>query len=209
RSAGAFMHVDAAQGLGKLPLDFSEFDLASVSSHKMYGPMGIGALFISSAAPLRPLPVLFGGGQEAGIRPGTVPTPLVVGFGAAAKVSRARLAADAAHSTGLSALFLEELRGRQVQFIENVSASQRVPGSLSLRFPGNDAMSIIAKAGDRISISEGSACTSGQITASHVLLEMGFTHQQAAETIRLYFSRYNTEINATDAAIALSEIVGR
>ncbi|MER8707609.1 cysteine desulfurase family protein [Mesorhizobium sp. M0520] len=209
RSAGALVHVDAAQGLGKLPLDFSDFDLASISSHKMYGPMGIGALFISSAAPLRPLPLLFGGGQEAGIRPGTVPTPLVVGFGAAAKVSRARLAADAVHSTGLSALFLDELRNRQVQFIENVPAWQRVPGSLSLRFPGNGAMSIIAKAGDRISISEGSACTSGQITASHVLLEMGFTHQQAAETVRLYFSRYNTEMDATDAAIALSEIVGR
>ncbi|RUU93095.1 cysteine desulfurase [Mesorhizobium sp. M7A.F.Ca.MR.176.00.0.0] len=209
RAAGALVHVDAAQGAGKLPLDFAEFDLASLSSHKMYGPMGIGALFISSAAPIRPLPVLFGGGQEAGVRPGTVPTPLVVGFGAAAKVSRTRLAPDAAHSGRLSALFLEELRGRQVQFIENVSALQRVPGSLSLRFPGNEAMSMIAKAGDRISISEGSACTSGQITASHVLLGMGFTHQEASETVRLYFSRYNTETEATDAAVVLSEIVSR
>jgi cysteine desulfurase len=171
--------------------------------------MGIGALFISSAASLRPLPVLFGGGQEAGVRPGTVPTPLVVGFGAAAKVSRTRLVADAAHSGRLSALFLEELRSRQVQFIENVSAPQRVPGSLSLRFPGNEAMSIIVKAGDRISISEGSACTSGQITASHVLLEMGFTHQEATETIRFYFSRYNSEADATEAAAVLSAIVAR
>lgn len=209
RAAGALVHVDAAQGSGKLPLDVADFDLASLSSHKMYGPMGIGALFISSAAPLRPLSVLFGGGQETGVRPGTVPTPLVVGFGAAAKVSRTRLAADAAHSGRLSALFLDELRSRQVQFIENVSVAQRVPGSLSLRFPGNEAMSTIAKAGDRISISEGSACTSGQITASHVLLEMGFTHQEAAETVRLYFSRYNTEAEATDAAVVLSEIVSR
>ena len=209
RAAGALVHVDAAQGLGKLPLDCADFDFASLSSHKMYGPMGIGALFISSAAQLRPLPVMFGGGQEGGIRPGTVPTPLVVGFGAAAKVSREQLAADAAHARALSALFLEELRGRQVQFFENVPGALRVPGSLSLRFPGEDAMSIIARAGDRIAISEGSACTSGQITASHVLLAMGFTHQEAADTVRLYFSRYNTDADATDAAGVLSEIVGR
>lgn len=209
RAAGALVHVDAAQGLGKLPVPCADFDFVSLSSHKMYGPMGIGALFISSAAQLRPLPVLFGGGQEGGIRPGTVPTPLVVGFGAAAKVSRKQLAADAAHADALSALFLEELRSRQVLFLENVPGPQRVPGSLSLRFPGNDAMSIIARAGDRIAISEGSACTSGQITASHVLLAMGFTHQEAAETVRLYFSRYNTEADAIDAAGVLSEIVSR
>ncbi|WP_297104263.1 cysteine desulfurase family protein [uncultured Devosia sp.] len=209
RAAGALLHVDAAQGLGKIEMNCADFDLASLSAHKMYGPMGIGALFISSAAQLRPLPVLFGGGQEAGFRPGTVPTPLVVGFGAAAKVSRQQLAADAAHATALSALFLEELRGRQVRFFENVSWQQRVPGSLSLRFPGDDAVSIIGQSGDRISISEGSACTSGQITASHVLRAMGLTHQEATETVRLYFSRYNTETDATDAALALSEIVVR
>jgi len=209
RSGGALVHVDAAQALGKVPFNCTDFDLVSLSSHKMYGPMGIGALFVSSAAHLRPLPVLFGGGQEAGIRPGTVPTPLVVGFGTAAKVSSAQLAADAAHSAGLSAVFLEELRSRQVQFIENIPAGQRVPGSLSLRFPGNDALSIIARAADRIAISEGSACTSGQITASHVLLAMGYTQNQAAETVRIYFSRYNGEADAADAAAALTEIVGR
>lgn len=209
RSVGALVHVDAAQALGKLALDYTEFDLASLSSHKMYGPMGIGALFVSAAAQLRPLPVLFGGSQEAGIRPGTLPTPLIVGFGMAAKVSRTRLDADAAHSRNLAALFLEELRSRKVQFIENVPELHRVPGSLSLRFPGNNALSIISKSGDRIAISEGSACTSGQITASHVLLRMGFTQQEASETVRLYFSRYNDEAEATEAAAALSEIIGR
>jgi cysteine desulfurase len=207
RAAGALVHVDAAQALGKLPLDCSGFDFASLSSHKMYGPMGIGGLFVSSASPVRPLPVLFGGGQETGIRPGTVPTPLVAGFGAAAKLSRTRLDADAAHSRTLSALFLEELRSRQVQFIENVPAQQRVAGSLSLRFPGNEAMSIIGRAGHRIAISEGSACTSGQITASHVLTAMGYTHQQASETVRLYFGRYNSVAEVAEAAVVLAEIV--
>ncbi|WP_026782065.1 cysteine desulfurase family protein [Pleomorphomonas koreensis] len=209
RTIGALVHVDAAQGLGKLSFDSADFDFASLSAHKMYGPMGIGALFVSSATHLRPLPVLFGGGQEAGIRPGTVPTPLAVGFGAAAKVSRTRFIADAAHSRALSALFLEELRSRQVRFIENVPEAKRVPGSLSLRFTENDAMSIIAKAGDRIAISEGSACTSGQITPSHVLLSMGLTQQQASETVRIYFSRYNSAADAVEAAGVLSEIVSR
>ncbi|RUV12918.1 cysteine desulfurase [Mesorhizobium sp. M7A.T.Ca.TU.009.01.3.1] len=209
RAAGALVHVDAAQAVGKLALDCSEFDLASLSSHKMYGPMGVGALFVSAATQLRPLPVLFGGSQEAGIRPGTLPTPLVVGFGMAAKVSRTRLGPDAAHSRNLSALFLEELRSRQVQFVESISELNRVPGSLSLRFPGNDAISVISRSGDRIAISEGSACTSGQITASHVLLHMGLTQKEASETVRLYFSRYNNEADATEAAVVLSEIVRR
>lgn len=209
RAAGALVHVDAAQAVGKLDLDCAEFDLASLSSHKMYGPMGIGALFVSAASQLRPLPVLFGGSQEAGIRPGTLPTPLAVGFGMAAKVSRTRLDADAAHSRNLSALFLEELRSRQVQFVANVPEQNRVPGSLSLRFPGNEAMSVISRSGDRIAISEGSACTSGQITASHVLLHMGLTQTEASETVRLYFSRYNSEADAAEAAVVLSEIVGR
>lgn len=207
RSVGALVHVDAAQALGKVGIDCTDFDFASFSSHKMYGPMGIGALFVSSAASIRPLPVSYGGGQEAEIRPGTVPTPLVVGFGAAAAVSKTRLGVDAARARALSALFLEELRRRQVQFVENVPEPQRVPGSLSLRFPGKDAMSIIAMSGNKLAISEGSACTSGQITASHVLMAMGFSQNQALETVRLYFSRYNLEAEAVEAAIVLTEII--
>ncbi|TPJ81967.1 cysteine desulfurase [Mesorhizobium sp. B2-5-13] len=207
RAAGALVHVDAAQALGKIPVDCGEFDYVSLASHKMYGPMGVGALFVSSAAQLRPSPVLFGGGQEGGIRPGTVPTPLVVGFGAAAKVARTRIGADARHSHVLSGLFLDEMRSRQVQFTENIPETLRVPGSLSLRFPGAEAMSIIARAGDRLAISEGSACTSGQITASHVLTAMGLTSQQSLETVRLYFGRYNTEAEAVDAASTMSQIV--
>lgn len=207
RAVGALVHVDAAQALGKVPVDCSDFDYVSLASHKMYGPMGIGALFVSSAAELRPAPVLFGGGQEGGIRPGTVPTPLVVGFGAAAKVARSRSAADARHSRGLSSLFLEEMRTRKVRFTENVPEAVRVPGSLSLRFPGADAMSIIAKAGGQIAISEGSACASGQITASYVLTAMGFTFEESLETVRLYFGRYNTEAQAVEAASTISQIV--
>lgn len=207
RAAGALIHVDAAQAFGKMAVDCSEFDYVSLASHKMYGPMGVGALFVSSAAQLRPSPVLYGGGQEGGIRPGTVPTPLVVGFGAAAKLARSRLDADARHSRGLTGLFLGEMRSRQVQFTENVPETLRVAGSLSLRFRGADAMSIISKAGDRLALSEGSACTSGQITASHVLTAMGLTSEQSLETVRIYFGRYNTEAEAIYAASTMAELV--
>ncbi|WP_189605665.1 cysteine desulfurase family protein [Mesorhizobium sp. M4B.F.Ca.ET.017.02.2.1] len=207
RAAGALVHVDAAQAVGKLPLGFTDFDLASISSHKVYGPMGIGALFISSASSLRPLPVQFGGGQESGLRPGTVPTPLVVGFGVAARVARERLIVDCAHAAGLAASLLDELRLLQTKFLENVPETIRVPGSISIRFPGQNAMSIIGRAGHRLAISEGSACNSGQINESHVLSAMGYTTQEASETVRIYCSRFNTQHEVIEAARILSESI--
>ena len=207
RAVGALVHVDAAQAAGKVPLDFSDFDLASLSAHKFYGPMGIGALFVSTASSLRPLPLQFGGGQEAGIRPGTVPTPLVVGFGVAARLATERLSADFAHQGLVASILLAELAVRQTTFIENVRREYRVPGSISIRFPGHDAMSLVNRAGNRLAISEGSACNSGQITSSHVLSAMGYTSEAAAETLRIYCSRFTTEDQATEAAAILSGLV--
>ncbi|MER8852832.1 cysteine desulfurase [Mesorhizobium australicum] len=207
RAAGALVHVDAAQAVGKLPLDFTDFDLASISSHKVYGPMGIGALFVSSASSLRPLPVQFGGSQESGIRPGTVPTPLVVGFGVAAKIARERLNADSSHAAGLAAKLLDQLRSLQTKFLENIPETTRVPGSISIRFPGHDAISIIGRIGYRLAISEGSACNSGQINQSHVLSAMGYTAQEASETVRIYCSRFNTQNEVIEAARILSDSV--
>ncbi|MER9651206.1 cysteine desulfurase family protein [Mesorhizobium sp. M0199] len=207
RTAGALVHVDAAQAAGKVPLDFSDFDLASLSSHKFYGPMGIGALFVSSASPLRPFALQFGGGQEAGIRPGTVATPLAVGFGVAASLANERLLTDSAHQKAMACTLLDELASLQTKFIENVPQKYRVPGSISIRFPGHNAMSLVSRAGGRLAISEGSACTSGQIDASHVLSAMGYTLEAAAETVRIYCSRFTTGIEVAEAARILSDLV--
>lgn len=207
RAFDALIHVDAAQAAGKVSIDLSEFDLASLSSHKMYGPMGIGALFVSAASALRPLPLQLGGGQEGGIRPGTIPTPLTVGFGMAAKVAQSRLSADHHHSFELSILLLKELQNRQTAFIENVPVSMRVPGSISLRFPGIEATSLIGKIGDKLAISEGSACNSGQISESHVLSAMGLSPEQASETVRIFCSRYNTHEEIVQAAQLLASAV--
>ncbi|MES0100647.1 cysteine desulfurase family protein [Mesorhizobium sp. M0019] len=207
RTSGAMFHVDAAQALGKIPFDASEFDFASFSSHKVYGPMGIGALFVSAAAQYRPSPILFGGTQEGGLRPGTVPTPLVVGFGAAARLGRKLLEQDSRHSAMLAERLLQELDGLQVKYFLNVPEQLRAPGSLSMRFPGADAVSVIGKIGDKVSISEGSACTSGQINSSHVLTSMSITSEEAAETLRIFCSRYNTIAEIEIAARVLANVL--
>lgn len=207
RLAGAMLHVDAAQALGKIRFDASEIDFASLSSHKVYGPMGIGALFVSAAAQYRPSPVLFGGAQEGGMRPGTLPTPLVVGFGAAAQIARECLDQDFAHSAMLAGYLLRELDGLQVRYILNVPEQTRVPGSVSMRFPGVESTTIIGKLGDKVAVSEGSACTSGEITPSHVLTAMGFSATESSETLRLYCSRYNTPDEMSVAARALADVL--
>ncbi len=204
RAHGALVHVDAAQLVGKLPFDAAAFDLVSLSSHKMYGPMGIGALYVSGAAPYRPRPLFYGGDQEGGLRPGTLPTPLIVGFGAAARIAEARLDADGRHSAALAGRFEEELRSRQVRFVRHGAETSRLPGSISIAFEGVDANELIAAVSAEVSISEGSACQSGQIMPSHVLQAIGLTVSLLTSTVRLYFGRYNTEADAALAAGAIA-----
>ncbi|RWI16689.1 cysteine desulfurase family protein [Mesorhizobium sp.] len=209
RARGALVHVDGAQLAGKLPFVAGSFDLVSLSSHKMYGPMGIGALYVSGAAPYRPRPILYGGDQEGGLRPGTLPTPLIAGFGAAAKVAAERLDADIRHSAALAGRFEEELRSRQVRFIRHGSNAARLPGSVSMAFEGVDANELIAMVSAEISISEGSACQSGQITHSHVLRAIELSDNLIKSTVRLYFGRYNTTDHAVLAAVSIASAVRR
>jgi cysteine desulfurase len=209
QARGALVHIDAAQFAGKLPLDVRSFELVSISSHKLHGPMGIGALYVSAAVPYRPLPILYGGDQEGGLRPGTLPTPLAIGFGAAAKVAVRLLDADARHSAALARRFEAELRGRQIRFTQHGSEDARLPGSVSMAIEGVDASELIASVASEISISEGSACQSGQITSSHVLRAIGLPIGLARSTVRLYFGRYNTEADAVLAAEAVSAAVAR
>lgn len=207
RTHGAMLHVDASQQVGKAAIDLSVADLASVSSHKMYGPVGVGALFISSAAAVRPEPLFAGGGQERGYRPGTLPVPLIVGFGEAARVAALQLSADADHARRLADRLVRGLEDRNIMFEINGLGQNRLPGSLSLRLYGCDAASLIGRLSPWVSFAEGSACTSGQITPSHVLTAMGQSPEAASETVRLLCGRYNT-IEEIDLAIeAISSAV--
>lgn len=209
RAVGALIHVDAAQLAGKVATNVADYDYASISSHKLYGPMGVGALFISAAAQYRPRPLFHGGAQEGGIRPGTLPTPLIIGFGAAATVAADRLEQDGVHARALVERLVAGLEARQVRFRRNAASEYQLPGSLSLGLEGVDAASLINSLADSVFLSEGSACTSGQIQPSHVLAAVGFTETQMRETIRIYCGRYNDVSQIDYAATVIADAVHR
>lgn len=201
---GALFHCDAAQAAGKLPLDVAELesDYLSLSAHKMYGPMGIGALYVSAAAP-KPAPLFYGGGQQDGLRPGTEPVALIAGFGTAAMVAAEQLEGDADHGRALAALLLDELASRQVRFSMVTADRNVVPGGLSIRIDGVDADHLCAALADKVQLSTGSACTSGQLRTSHVLEAMGFSMKSAAEVVRAFCHRY---LEADDIRSAAAHI---
>lgn len=207
-NAGAFVHSDLAQLVGKLPVNVSELDLdyASVSAHKMYGPVGIGALYVSALAPAL-APIAFGGGQEHAIRPGTVAAPLAAGFGEAARIAKLRMMDDAQHGQALADLFLDELSRRQVHWKLNGDKASRIPGSLSLLVHDINADSIIDRVSHRLAISTGSACQSGEIYPSHVLSALNLCEKDKRSTFRLFFGRYNQEKDARIAAELIAAAV--
>nr|NUR36592.1 cysteine desulfurase [Sphingomonas sp.] len=201
---GALFHSDAAQAASKLPLEVAELDVdyLSVSAHKLYGPMGIGALYIAASAP-KPAPLFYGGGQQEGLRPGTEPVALIASFGAAAKLAAKRLGADADHGRRLATMFLDELAARQVRFSLVTKNQETVPGSLSIRIDGIDADHLCAVLADKVHMSTGSACTSGQLRTSHVLEAMGFSNEEAAQVVRAFCHRY---LDADDIRSAAAEV---
>lgn len=207
---GALIHCDAAQAVGKIPIDVIELDVdyLSVSSHKMYGPMGIGALYVSSTAP-RPRPIMLGGGQEAGMRSGTEPVPLASGFGVAAAMAIVQLADDAHRAEALLARFLDEMSSRQVRFSLNSENEKRVPGAASLCLHGVDAQSLAQALASEVMVSTSSACTDGQITTSHVLSAMGLDADASASTLRIFFDRYTDEDAPSTAAQAIARQVNQ
>lgn len=208
RRAGAMTHTDASQMVGKLPVDLGEFDLASLSSHKMYGPVGVGALFISSACAFRPLPLFAGGTQEQGIRPGTLPVPLIVGFGSAARLAHRCLSTDAAAGQKMAGRLAGALQDLGLEFQINGETASRLPGSLNIRIPGCSGSSLVSRLQNSIYLAEGSACTSGQIIPSHVLRAMGLSNSEASECIRIYCGRYNTETEIDVAAALIAAAAG-
>ena len=168
---GALMHTDATQAPGRLNIDVDELevDLLTISSHKVYGPKGIGALYVRDTAFRRIAPVMTGGGQERGLCPGTVPVPAAVGFGEACRLALEETEADCARIYNLAAKFWRALTESFPQVCLNGSAEQRVAGNLNMTFPGLSADEIIANMQDEIAISTGSACSSGGSEPSHVL----------------------------------------
>ena len=207
-AAGARVHVDAVQAAGKMPLalhDLPMVDYASVSAHKLHGPKGVGALYVRTGAPLRPM--ISGGKQEIARRAGTENVPGIIGFGKAAELALAA-AAEYARVEELRGRFLRALAAEGIEVVENGGGAPRLPHVLNMRVPGCAAESLtllLEPAG--LLCSAGSACTSAEPTPSHVLLAMGLSPQQARESLRLSWNRFTTEEQADAAAALLAAAV--
>jgi len=201
REKGVYFHSDCAQAVGKIPLDVSDMkiDLMSISGHKLYGPMGIGALYIRRRPRVRLQPLFDGGGQERGFRSGTLPAPLCVGMGEACEISGHEMAEEAARLLRLRGQFLEQIQGAFPSVRVNGDMAKRVPGNLNLCFPGMRAEDLLT--GLRgVAISTGSACTSASVEPSYVLRAMGLSDEDAGASVRIGFGRFTTEDEVVHAA---------
>lgn len=209
RSRGVILHTDAAQAAGKVPFDAASLgiDMVSLSGHKLYAPIGIGALFVSEDSPVKPEPLFKGGGQERGLRSGTVAAHLAVAMGAAAEIAKRELAADAAHTALLRQRFLDIVAARIPASVVNAAAAPRLSGNLSLTFPGIDADHLVGALQPHVAVSTNAACSSGVIQPSHVLLALGLSEIQAESTIRVGFGRFNTTQEVQSAAELLCATV--
>jgi cysteine desulfurase len=206
RDRGAIFHTDAAQAAGKIAFDVRSVgaDLVSMSGHKIYAPIGIGALFVSADCPIRPLPLFYGGGQEGGLRSGTLPAHLVVAFGRAADLAKTELDRDADHASRLRSAFLDVVRSRLPDVRINAETVSRIPGNLSMTIPGVDADRLVGTLQPHLAISTNAACSSGVIEPSHVLLAIGLSREDAESTVRIGFGRFNSLEEVLSAAEMLT-----
>ncbi|MFI8105318.1 cysteine desulfurase family protein [Streptomyces sp. NPDC086023] len=201
--AGALVHTDATQYVGRLPLDLRELDvdLLSLSAHKFGGPQGIGALFVRRGTPLPHRPLLVGGGHERGWRAGTLNVAGITGLGAAARAARQQLAHEAERITALRDALEAALTAEVADCRINGARTRRLPGVTSITFPGLPADAVLA-AMPHVAASDGSACSSGAPSPSHVLLAMGHSRDDADSTVRFSLGYATTERDIERAATA-------
>ena len=206
-----FFHSDAAQAAGHVPIDVDEIGLhmMSISAHKCYGPKGIGALYVRGHNPrIRPAPLIFGGGQERGLRSGTLNVPAIVGMGKTFEIARKEM--------GLEAQRLFSLTERMRQSFElNFNASlnghptNRLPHNLNMFFPGIESKAMIQSVEKEVAISASSACTTQEVEPSHVILALGFDANRAHGSVRFGLGRFNTDEEVDYATSAVSGVARR
>jgi cysteine desulfurase len=208
---GVLFHTDAVQGFGKVPLNVQTLpvDLASVSSHKIYGPKGVGALYIREGVEL--FPRQYGGGQELGMRTGTENTPGIAGFGAAAELCNELMPEDGIRIGLLRDQLLEWIRAEvNGDVLINGSTENRIYLNLNLQFPNVEAESLLVALDlDGIAVSTGSACSSGSTKPSHVLSAIGLSDEASHSSMRLTLGRSNNEENLRYAAKCIGKHVNR
>ena len=211
RERGVLFHTDAVQAAGKVPFDVnaSSVDMASLSAHKMYGPKGVGALYVRRRNPRVLLtPIIDGGGHERGMRSGTLNVPGIVGFGKAASLGREELPAESARLTLLRDRLYDGLRRHLDDIYVNGSLEHRLPGNLNVSFAYVEGESLLMGIND-IAVSSGSACTSATLEPSYVLKALGTGDELAHSSIRFGLGRFNTEEEVDFVVEKLSAVVKR
>jgi len=193
RSKKVFFHTDAAQAVGKIPMDVNKMniDLMSISGHKIYGPKGVGALYVRRRPRVRVEPIQSGGGQERGLRSGTVPTPLVVGLGAACAVAKDEMEYDHKHVARLSNKLVEGITSQLPNVVRNGGTSL-YPGCVNLSFHCVEGESLLMALKD-VALSSGSACTSASLEPSYVLRALGAEEDMAHSSIRFGIGRFTSD----------------
>jgi cysteine desulfurase len=201
RSAGVLLHVDAAQSAGKIDIDMEQMkvDLLSMSGHKMYGPKGIGVLYVRRKPRVRLEAQMHGGGHERGMRSGTLPTHQIVGMGEAAQVAREGMVQEAIQLQALRKRFWDGIKDIEEVYI-NGDDVHRLPGALNVSIAFVEGESLIMSLKD-LAVSSGSACTSASLEPSYVLRALGLNDELAHSSLRFSFGRFTTEANV-DTAVA-------
>jgi len=194
REKGIFFHTDAAQAAGKIPLDVDDMniDLMSISGHKLYGPMGIGVLYVRRRPRVRLVAMINGGGQERGMRSGTLPTPLCVGLGEACAIAQKEMGAEAERLKMLRERFHAGINERLSEVYLNGDLEHRIPGNLNLSFAYVEGEGLMMGVND-LAVSSGSACTSASLEPSYVLRALGVEEELAHTSLRIGLGRFTTE----------------
>ena len=210
KRVGALVHTDAAQAAGKIPflVDETGVDLASLSSHKLYGPKGVGALYVRRRPRVELRPLIDGGGQEEGRRPGTLDVPGIVGFGKAAEICRLEMRDEAARLAGLRDRLWRELRARIDDVEVNGSMTERLPHNLNVSVAGVDGESLMLGLDD-VAVSAGSACASASLEPSHVLRALGTSEQLARASLRFGLGRFNSVEEVDHVVERVAQVVRR
>ena len=210
RERGILFHSDAAQAVGKVPLDVEALgvDLLSISGHKVYGPKGIGALYVRRRPRARITPLFDGGGQERGLRSGTLATPLCVGLGEAAALAEQEMAAEAERIGALRDRLATGLRRTMPGIRVNGDSQLRLPGNLNVTFPGIGALDLM-EACPGLALSTGSACTAAEVEPSYVLRAIGVSDADARSSLRIGLGRFTTEKDVEFAVDSLGSAVRR
>jgi cysteine desulfurase len=207
--SGGWLHVDAAQAAGRIALDVValDIDLLSLSGHKIYGPKGVGALFVRRRPRIRLQPLFDGGGQERGLRSGTLPAPLIVGFGAAADLANEALDAEAERIAMLRDQLLHGLRTcvQEVR-VNGAMGAARVAGNLNVALMGVDAEALMRSA-PGVCVSSGSACTAASVEPSYVLQALGMDTVQARSSLRFGLGRFTTAVDVDKAVAEIGRAV--